>query len=90
MKCFEVGAEKFGWEKRKLEPRSMREGNWLVGMGMRHGNLGSVSMPAASAKIVFRADGTANIGSATADIGPGTYTTMTMIAAEFLGLHPKK
>jgi len=35
---------------------------------------------------VFRADGTASVTSATSDIGPGTYTVMTMIAAEFLGL----
>ena len=89
MKCFEVGAEKFGWKKRKLEPRSTKDGNWLVGMGCGIGTWGAWQAPA-GAKVTLRADGTVHIGSATADIGPGTYTTMTMIAAEFLGVTPKQ
>lgn len=89
MKCFEVGAKKFGWDKRKLEPRSMKDGNWLVGMGCGIGTWGAWQAPA-SAKVVLRADGTVHIGSATSDIGPGTYTTMTVIAAEFLGVTPDK
>ena len=89
MKCLVVGAEKFGWKKRKLEPRSNRDGNWLVGMGCGIGTWGAWQAPA-GAKITLRADGTVHIGSATADIGPGTYTTMTMIAAEFLGVTPKQ
>lgn len=40
----------------------------------------------ATASITLRADGTAHVTSATSDIGPGTYTVMTMIAAEYLGL----
>jgi xanthine dehydrogenase YagR molybdenum-binding subunit len=88
MNCFKQGAAKFGWEKRKMEPRSKREGNWLVGWGTATGTWGAYQMPA-SIKVIFRADGTANIGSATADIGPGTYTVITMIAAEFLGLKPE-
>lgn len=44
-----------------------------------------MQMPA-SARIAYRADGTAQVASATSDIGPGTYTVMTTIAAEFLGL----
>lgn len=87
MKCFEVGAEKFGWNKRQLEPRKRREGNWLVGMGCGIGTWGAWQAPA-SAKVTLKSDGTVHIGSATADIGPGTYTTMTMIAAEFLGVSP--
>jgi xanthine dehydrogenase YagR molybdenum-binding subunit len=38
----------------------------------------------------LRADGTAHVVSATSDIGPGTYTVMTMIAAEYLGLRPEQ
>ncbi|NNF00441.1 MAG: xanthine dehydrogenase family protein molybdopterin-binding subunit [Pyrinomonadaceae bacterium] len=89
MKCFDVGAEKFGWSKRKLEPRSMKDGNWLVGMGCGIGTWGAWQAPA-GAKVTLRADGTVHIGSATADIGPGTYTTMTIIASEFLGVTPDK
>ncbi len=89
MDCFTKGAKKFGWEKRKLEPRSMRDGNWLVGWGTATGLWGAYQAPA-SMIMTLRADGTANIGSATADIGPGTYTVITMIAAEFLGIAPEK
>ena len=83
--CYRLGAEKFGWKNRKAEPRSMRDGRSLVGWGMASSVWGAMQMPA-SARITFRADGTAGVTSATSDIGPGTYTVMTMIAAEFLGL----
>ena len=89
MECFDVGAKKFGWEKRKLETRSMREGNWLVGMGCGIGTWGAFQAPA-GVTVTLRADGTAFVRSATADIGPGTYTTMTLIAAEFLGISADK
>jgi xanthine dehydrogenase YagR molybdenum-binding subunit len=83
--CYRLGAEKFGWKNRKFEPRSMRDGRLLVGWGMATGVWGAFQMPAA-ALVTLRADGTARVASATSDIGPGTYTVMTMIAAEYLGL----
>jgi xanthine dehydrogenase YagR molybdenum-binding subunit len=87
--CYRLGAEKFGWSKRNPEPRSMRDGNLLVGWGMASSVWGAMQMPA-SARVTYRADGTASVASATSDIGPGTYTVMTMIAAEFLGLTLEK
>lgn len=87
--CYRLGAEKFGWKDRKLEPRSMRDGRWLVGWGTATGVWGAFQRTA-SARITFRADGTAHVVSATSDIGPGTYTVMTMIAAEYLGLRPEQ
>jgi len=89
MKCFDAGAKKFGWAKRKFEPRSMRDGDLLVGWGVAIGTWGAWQAPA-GATITLNIDGTATVGSATADIGPGTYTTMTIIAAEYLGLSPGK
>jgi Aerobic-type carbon monoxide dehydrogenase, large subunit CoxL/CutL homologs len=89
MECFKQGAAKFGWEKRKMEPRSMRDGRWLVGWGTATGTWGASQLPA-TVKITLKADGTAYVGSATSDIGPGTYTVITMIAAEFLGIEPEK
>jgi xanthine dehydrogenase YagR molybdenum-binding subunit len=83
--CYRLGAEKFGWKERKMEPRSMRDGRLLVGWGTATGIWGAFQMPAA-ARITFKADGTAHVASATSDIGPGTYTMVTMIAAEYLGL----
>lgn len=88
-KCYEVGAKKFGWEKRTMAPRSMRDGNLLVGWGMATGYWPSMQQPA-SIEVTLRADGTALVHSGVSDIGPGTYTTITLIAAESLGLKPEK
>jgi xanthine dehydrogenase YagR molybdenum-binding subunit len=87
--CYRLGAEKFGWKDRKHEPRSMRDGRLLVGWGTATGVWGAFQRTA-SARITLRADGTAHVTSATSDIGPGTYTVMTMIAAEYLGLRPEQ
>src|SRR5215210_6989423 len=87
--CYRLGAEKFGWKARRMEPRSMRDGRLLVGWGMATGIWGAFQM-AASAKITLKSDGTAHVTSATSDIGPGTYTVVTMIAAEYLGLTPER
>jgi len=87
--CYRLGAETFGWKDRKPEPRSMRDGHQLVGWGMATGIWGAFMSPA-TARITLRADGTAHVTSATSDIGPGTYTVMTMIAAEYLGLTPEQ
>jgi xanthine dehydrogenase YagR molybdenum-binding subunit len=83
--CYRLGAEKFGWSRRTPEPRSMRDGRLLVGWGMATGVWGAFQAPA-SARITLKADGSARVTSSASDIGPGTYTMMTMIAAEFLGL----
>ena len=87
--CYALAAEKFGWSKRNPEPRSMRDGRRLVGWGMATGTWNAMQQPA-SVRVTLDPDGSAEVGSATADIGPGTYTVMTMIAAEYLGLPPEK
>lgn len=88
-KCYSQAAEKFGWEKRDPKPRSMRDGKWLVGYGMASGIWGGFQSPA-TVRVVLKADGTALVQSASSDMGPGTYTVITMIAAEFLGLPIEK
>src|SRR3954471_3156807 len=87
--CYRQAAEKFGWAKRTPEPRSMRDGRLLVGWGMATATWPAMQQ-AASVRLTLNPDGTAEVGSATADIGPGTYTVMTMIAAEYLGLPPER
>jgi len=83
--CYHQGAERFGWSKRKPEPRSMREGRELVGYGMATGIWEGLRVPA-SARASLALDGTLEIATATADIGTGTYTILTQIGAEMLGL----
>lgn len=83
--CYRQGAEKFGWHQRKPAPCSMQQGNDLIGWGMAHGAW-EANQKEASAKAVLSVDGRLTVSSATADIGTGTYTIMTQIAAETLGL----
>lgn len=83
--CYRQGAEKFGWSARDPVPRSMKAGNLLTGMGMATGVWDAMQLPA-RARAVFTANGKLVVSSATADIGTGTYTIMTQIAAEIMGL----
>ena len=83
--CFTEGAERFGWSRRNPEPRSMREGRELVGWGMATGVWESM-MQQTSARAILTADGKLEVGNSTGDIGTGTYTILTQIAADSLGL----
>src|SRR5438874_13497602 len=83
--CYRQGAETFGWNKRKPEPRSMRDGSELVGWGMATGVWEALQMPMA-ARIVLTGNGHAEVSCAASDIGTGTYTIMAQVAADMLGL----
>src|SRR5437016_5888566 len=77
-KCYQLGAEKFGWSKRQHEPGSMRDGKFLVGWGVA-----TATYPAhaghAEAHIRFNLDGTAVVQCAAHDLGTGQYTSLTQI-----------
>lgn len=83
--CYQTAAEKFDWKKRNPVPRSMRNGEMLVGMGMSAGIYKAERAPAA-ASVKMRRDGTATIQCSVADTGPGSATIMTQIAADALGI----
>jgi xanthine dehydrogenase YagR molybdenum-binding subunit len=83
--CYRVAAERFGWSRRTPEPRSMRDGRWLLGWGMATATYPMNYAPA-SATARLLPDGTAEVTSAASDMGPGTWTSMTQVAAEALGL----
>jgi xanthine dehydrogenase YagR molybdenum-binding subunit len=83
--CYTVGAREFGWQRRSARPRSRREGDWLIGLGMAAGVYDPGRYPA-QARARLDADGTAVVEAATSDMGPGTYTSQTQVAADALGL----
>jgi xanthine dehydrogenase YagR molybdenum-binding subunit len=83
--CYRQGAERFGWEQRPIEPRSMVDGEELVGWGMATGIWDAMVM-VARVSAVLHSNGRLVVSSAATDIGTGTYTVMSMIAAESLGL----
>ncbi|MFM9436735.1 xanthine dehydrogenase YagR molybdenum-binding subunit [Janthinobacterium sp. CG_23.3] len=83
--CFAQGAAHFGWNRRPRAPRTLQAGQQLVGWGMAAGIWGAHQLPA-QARAVLGADGKLSVSSASADIGTGTVTVMTQIAAATLGL----
>jgi xanthine dehydrogenase YagR molybdenum-binding subunit len=83
--CYRKGAEAFGWARRIPEPRSMRDGNDLVGWGMATGIWEALQVPTA-ARIVLTGNGHAEVSCATTDIGTGTYTIMAQVTADMLGV----
>jgi xanthine dehydrogenase YagR molybdenum-binding subunit len=87
--CYAAGAERFGWARRNPEPRSMRDGRWLLGWGMATATY-PAHRSAASASARILPDGSALVQSGTHDLGTGTYTVMAQIAADALGLPLEK
>jgi xanthine dehydrogenase YagR molybdenum-binding subunit len=84
--AYRAGAGKFGWDQRNPTPRSRREGEWLIGMGCASGTYPYFRMPGGSARITLSADGKAVVAAAAHEMGMGTATVQTQIAAERLGL----
>jgi len=84
-KCYLKGAEKFGWNQRNPKPRSMKRGNKLVGYGMATG-IWDANRIFGRAEAIMTSDGKVEVKSAVTDIGTGTFTIMTQIAADELGL----
>ncbi|MDB5406476.1 MAG: xanthine dehydrogenase family protein molybdopterin-binding subunit [Rhodospirillales bacterium] len=83
--CLQEGAQRFGWAKRNPKPGQVRDGRWLVGMGVAAATRGNPLMPS-KANVRLGPDGIATVKMAMTDIGTGTYTILTQIAAEMLGL----
>jgi xanthine dehydrogenase YagR molybdenum-binding subunit len=83
--CYARGAELFGWSKRNPKPRSTRDGRYLVGVGMAsatypvHANQGR-------ARARLFSDGRVRVQCSATDLGTGTYTIATQVAAQTLGL----
>ncbi len=83
--CYRQAAESFGWGARRSKPRTLKQGNTLIGYGMATGCWEAFQQKSA-AKAVLNSDGNLTVSASTADIGTGTYTVMSQIAAETLGI----
>lgn len=83
--CYELGAKRFGWSRRKPGVRATRDGHWLIGWGTATACYDTLRGNA-QALARIKADGTAVVASATSDMGPGTYTSMAQVASDSLGL----
>lgn len=80
------GAERFGWDRRNPKPGMTRDGEWLVGMGCATGTYPYYRMNGGAARITLSADGRATVDIAAHEMGMGTATAQTQVAAERLGL----
>jgi xanthine dehydrogenase YagR molybdenum-binding subunit len=84
MACFDEGAKAFGWSQRKADPKSMADGDWLVGYGCATSCYPTQMAPAA-ARVRLQRDGRVRVQIAGHEIGNGAYTVIGQAAAEKLG-----
>ncbi|WP_345816503.1 xanthine dehydrogenase family protein molybdopterin-binding subunit [Paraburkholderia sp. PREW-6R] len=84
--AWKAGRERFGWAARG-EPGTKRDGDWLVGMGCATGTYPYYRMPGGAARITLTQEGRATVSIAAHEMGMGTSTAQTQVAAERLGLN---
>jgi xanthine dehydrogenase YagR molybdenum-binding subunit len=85
MACFDAGAEAFGWKRRDAKPRSMNDGDWLIGYGCATTCYPTQMAPAA-VRVRLQRDGRTRVEIAGHEIGTGAYTVIGQTAAEKLGV----
>jgi xanthine dehydrogenase YagR molybdenum-binding subunit len=85
VECLRVGAERFGWKQRNAKPGSVRDGRWLVGMGMAGGFRNNLLVKSA-ARVRLDRRGIVTVETDMTDIGTGSYTIITQTAAEMMGV----
>ena len=85
--CLREGARRFGWNKRQAKPGQVRDGRWLVGVGVAAATRGN-PLVRSTASVRLDPDGIVTARMAMTDIGTGSYTILTQIAAEMLGVPP--
>ena len=83
--CYAQGAAAFGWPATLPAPGTVREGDWLVGVGMAAALRGNFTVNA-QARVRLEPDGRATVECDMTDIGTGTYTILAQVAGEMLGL----
>jgi len=89
VKCLREGARRFGWEKRNPKPGQVREGRWLIGMGVAVAFRNNLLMKSA-ARVRLDAKGVVTVETDMTDIGTGSYTIIAQTAAEMLGVQLEK
>ena len=85
VECLRTGAERFGWTPRDPTPGTRRDGEWLIGTGVASAVYPAMVMPGNSARIEHIDEGRFAVQIGAVDIGTGTWTALTQIAADALG-----
>nr|WP_129955074.1 aldehyde oxidoreductase molybdenum-binding subunit PaoC [Rahnella sp. RFA10(1/100)] len=89
IECLRTGAEKFGWHRRNAIPAQVRDGRWLVGIGVAAGFRNNL-LEKSGARVHLDARGTVTVETDMTDIGTGSYTIIAQTAAEMLGIPLEK
>lgn len=85
VQCFEIGAKRFGWEKRNPKPGQVRDGRWLIGMGTASAFRDNLVTKSA-ARVRLDRYGNVTVETDMTDIGTGSYTIIAQTAAEMMGV----
>lgn len=83
--CLTLGAKTFGWDKRNPKPAQMRDGRWLVGLGVASGFRNNM-LAKSGARVRLGQDGRVTVETDMTDIGTGSYTIIAQTAAEMMGV----
>ena len=85
VECLRIGAERFGWSKRNTRPAQVREGRWLIGLGVAAAFRDNLVMKSA-ARVRLDNRGVVTVETDMTDIGTGSYTVIAQTAAEMMGV----
>ncbi|MFL0586049.1 aldehyde oxidoreductase molybdenum-binding subunit PaoC [uncultured Sphingomonas sp.] len=85
VRCLTDGAQRFGWDRRQAKPAQVRDGQWLVGMGVASAFRNHLNMTS-GARVRLSPDGIVTVETDMTDIGTGTYTILAQTAGEMLGV----
>jgi xanthine dehydrogenase YagR molybdenum-binding subunit len=83
--CLRRGAETFGWSARNPKPSQVRDGRWLVGMGVAAGIRNNLLLKS-GARVSLDKHGVVTVATDMTDIGTGSYTIIAQTAAETMGV----
>ncbi len=85
VECMRTGMERFGWNARKAQPAQVRDGRWLVGMGVASAFRNNI-VTKSGARVRLGQDGVVTVETDMTDIGTGSYTIIAQTAAEMMGV----
>ena len=85
VECLRTGADRFGWSRRNPKPGQVRDGQWLVGMGVAGGFRNNL-LTKSAARVRLEHDGSVVVETDMTDIGTGSYTIIAQTAAEMMGV----
>jgi len=85
VECLRRGAETFGWDKRNAETGRVKDGRWMVGMGVAAAFRNNMNMKS-GARVRLDSEGVVTVETDMTDIGTGSYTIIAQTAAEMMGV----